>query len=145
MENASKALIIAGAILIAILLISVGMMVLGSADEIVGGAKESMDAQQIQMFNSEFENYRGQQRGSSVRQLMSKVKASNASHDDQHQVTVESTITGVTKAVEGEGVDPDSVSNNVRPTTTYTVTITSDPKSALIKSIKVENVQAENK
>lgn len=142
MENASKALIIAGAILIAILLISVGMMVLGSADEIVGGAKESMDAQQIQMFNSEFENYRGEQKGSSVRQLMSKIKASNASHDDQHQVIVESTLTGVEKGEDG-GVDPDSVSNSVRPTTTYNVTITSDKKSALIKSIKVETLKAD--
>jgi len=144
MENASKALIIAGAILISILLISVGMMVLGSADEIVGGAKENMDAQQIQMFNSEFENYRGEQKGSSVRQLMSKIKASNASHDDQHQVKVESTLAGVEKGEDG-GVDPDSVSNNVRPTTTYTVTIKSNKKSGLIESIEVKSLQADKK
>ena len=44
MENASKALIIAGAILISILLISVGIMVMNSTDEVTGGMQQQMDS-----------------------------------------------------------------------------------------------------
>ncbi len=128
MENASKALLIAGAILIAILLISVGMMVMQSGQGIISGAEESMSAHEIELFNKEFENYIGKQKGSSVRGLMSKVKASNASHDEDHQVAVE---------FEGDA-DPDSISSTIRPASTYEVKITSDKTSALIKSITIE-------
>ena len=69
MENASKALIIAGAILISILLISVGVMVMNSAGDVTGQAGESMQSAAIQSFNADFLNYEGVQKGSSVRSL----------------------------------------------------------------------------
>ena len=50
MENASKALIIAGAILLAIIIISLGLMVTNQAKEQVGNA--NLSAQQIQTFNA---------------------------------------------------------------------------------------------
>ena len=57
MENASKALIIAGAILLSILIISLGIMVYNNAKNTVGSA--SLDKQEIQTFNSDFEKYVG--------------------------------------------------------------------------------------
>ena len=69
MENASKALIIAGAILISILLISVGVMVMNSANSVTGGAEESMKSAEIQQFNADFLNYEGTRKGSDIRGL----------------------------------------------------------------------------
>ena len=57
MENASKALIIAGAILISILLIGIGMMIYNSAIKPVTDAGDRMDEMSKNMFNGKFENY----------------------------------------------------------------------------------------
>ena len=43
MENASKALIIAGAILISIILISIGIMVIQAGNSVVSDAEDKMD------------------------------------------------------------------------------------------------------
>ena len=59
MENASKALIIAGAILIAILLISVGIMVMNSMNKPLDVAASEADSQAVQMYNSKFAVYEG--------------------------------------------------------------------------------------
>ena len=55
MENASKALIIAGAILISILLISVGIIIMNAINEPVQQGASSAESQAIEMFNA---NYR---------------------------------------------------------------------------------------
>jgi len=78
MENASKALLIAGAVLIVILLIGVGMMVFNGSKENVDAAMTTVSAQQIQVFNGQFAAYEGEQTGANVRALNQAVKASNA-------------------------------------------------------------------
>ena len=81
MENASKALIIAGAILLSILIISLGIMVYNNAKNTVGSA--SLDKQEIQTFNSYFEKYVGDNKtASEVRTMISEVIASNASENN---------------------------------------------------------------
>lgn len=57
MENASKALIIAGAILVSILLISVGIMIMNASSGVTSGAQSQMDALAIQQFNSRWQAY----------------------------------------------------------------------------------------
>ena len=57
MENASKALIIAGAILLSILLISLGIMVYNNAKNTVGSA--DMSETEVQAFNGKFTSYLG--------------------------------------------------------------------------------------
>ena len=81
MENASKALLIAGAILIVILLIGVGMMVFNGAKENVDSSLDTVSAQQVQVFNSQFAAYEGDQKGSNVRALNQAIQASNAKSD----------------------------------------------------------------
>ncbi len=88
MENASKALIIAGAILIAILLIGIGMFLYQAAQQPISEAGSQMDEQAIRMFNSKFENYDGKQRGTSVKALISTVITSNSQDSDTRTVTV---------------------------------------------------------
>ena len=55
MENASKALIIAGAILLAILIIGLGIYIYGQAANTVSDT--GMDTMQIKQFNGQFEQY----------------------------------------------------------------------------------------
>lgn len=78
MENASKALIIAGAILLSILIITLGIMVYNNAKNTVGSA--SLDKQEIETFNSQWQTYVGKNKtASEVYTMMSAIVASNAS------------------------------------------------------------------
>lgn len=76
MENASKALIIAGAILLAILLISLGIMVFTQAQETVNDT--SLSQAEVTSFNSNYLKYEGKQSGTMVKSLFSDVIANNA-------------------------------------------------------------------
>ena len=81
MENASKALIIAGAILLAILIISLGIMILGKAQDTINGS--GMTQAEVQAFNEKFTKYEGSQRGSSVRSLIQEVVSNNGTQENQ--------------------------------------------------------------
>ena len=80
MENASKALIIAGAILISILLIGIGIMVMNSINAPLDQAADEATAQAIRMFNDKFSSYSGQQTAASVKSLMTAIQASNGAN-----------------------------------------------------------------
>ena len=71
MENASKALLIAGAILIVILLIGIGMLIYSKSTGVVDTATNAMSDHEIQAFNTQFTPYEGIQTGSSIRNLVS--------------------------------------------------------------------------
>lgn len=76
MENASKALIIAASVLLAILIIAMGVAIFNKAQ----GAADtsSFDTAEINMFNQKFERYSNNQLGSQVKSLIS-FAISNAS------------------------------------------------------------------
>ncbi len=77
MENASKALIIAGAILLAIIIISLGIMVVNNARSTVGST--SLNKQEIEAFNSTWDAYCGDKKSASdVRSLCSAAISNNA-------------------------------------------------------------------
>ncbi len=123
MENASKALIIAGAILISILLISVGIMVMNSANSLVDEGASTMDQQAIQAFNAPFIQYAGVQRGSTVRSLMQSVISSNGTRDQKITVS-------------GIGSTPEAVISAVSSSRKYTVNITTDTQG-LVTGIEI--------
>ena len=75
MENASKALIIAGAILISILIIAIGMGIYNKSKTAVDDAGAGMETSQIEAFNSEWTNYEGVQTGSQVKAMINKLIA----------------------------------------------------------------------
>ena len=81
MENASKALIIAGAILLAILIISLGILIYNQAAGIVNS--NSMSDVEITQFNAQFTQYQGTQSGTSVRSLLQEVLSNNMTQDDE--------------------------------------------------------------
>lgn len=78
MENASKALLIAGAILIAILLIAIGMMVFNSANSTIKTATSNMSQQDKTAFNQQFSVYEGTKSGSVTKQLIELISTNNS-------------------------------------------------------------------
>ncbi len=97
MENASKALIIAGAILLSILLISLGIIVVNNTRGTINNA--NLNTEEIQTFNSRFEAYCGTGKSNAeMNALVQAISASNGAQkgkSDQHyiSITVDNTIT----------------------------------------------------
>lgn len=75
MENATKALLIAAAILIAIVLISIGVFVLRQGQDAINSV--NMSESEILAFNSKFTAYDGTQRGSSINALLDTIAIAN--------------------------------------------------------------------
>ena len=80
MENASKALIIAGAILLAILLISLGIMIFTQAQDTV--TNSGMSEAEVQSFNSKFTKYEGKIKGTMVKSLVQEVLSNNGNENN---------------------------------------------------------------
>lgn len=116
MENASKALIIAGAILLSILLITLGIMIFSQAQDTVNNS--GMSQAEISTFNSQFLKYEGSRKGSVVKSMINEVIASNS--DDNHKnnsATVTVTYPGDTSAKTGNDITTSGIENSK----TYTV------------------------
>ena len=128
MENASKALIIAGAILLAILMIGVGVYIYRQAAGVIDTGP--MDQLVVSQFNAQFEPYLGNNvSGSNVKQLIKIINASNRAKEDL-PVTIE---------VDGEEVKNDS---KIKSGNTYKVESSSEGnKAGYIEKITItENV-----
>jgi len=78
MENASKALIIAGAILISILLISVGIIIMNAINNPVQQGASTADSLAVETFNGKFTGYMGRQKGSVIKSLWTAWNSSKA-------------------------------------------------------------------
>ena len=99
MENATKALMIAGAVLIAILIISLGIGIFNSSAEQVENA--DLTEYQIQTFNDKFRKYEGTSKtGAEVNALDPHIKSFTASIRTLTNVMPDLTeeLTSLTKA-----------------------------------------------
>ena len=98
MENASKALIIAGAILLAILLISLGIMIYTQAQDTVQNS--GMTQASVTSFNNQFTKYEGDIKGTMVRSMIQEVRAVNAdSKENEITIKVNNNASPVTKKI----------------------------------------------
>lgn len=79
MENASKALIIAGSILLSILIIAFGMYIFSSSSSVTDDS--TLSGMEVSTFNGKFERYKGQQNGTNVGALVDAL-ISNARTND---------------------------------------------------------------
>ena len=129
MENASKALIIAGAILLAILLISLGIFVFTQAQDTLGTI--NLNDQEVMAFNNKLIPYQGKIRGSQLKQLFEVVKSNNASATAEGADEKQITITGVTE-------------DDIKSGATYNVKMTRNEKTALITTITVTGGSTNN-
>ena len=131
MENASKALIIAGAILLAILIISLGIMIFGQASGVVNN--NAMSEVEMSTFNQKFEQYVSTRtRGANVNALLNAIRTNNEANSEDTSKQVELDSAGDIKAT------------NVQAKTgsTYTVSI-SNYENGLVKKVCIkENTKA---
>ena len=132
MENASKALIIAGAILLSILLISLGIMIFNTAQDTTKNS--GMTQAQVSAFNNKFSKYEGTIKGSEVRSLIQEVVASNGD-DNNKNASRQITINKDNKAIVS-GTTADS--SGILTTKSYTVKITEYNNDGTIKIMEIK-------
>ena len=140
MENATKALIIAAAILIAIVLISLGVFVLGQGSTMVK-ENSDMSAEQVTAYNSEWEAYTGKATGSKVKQLINAVNQHNRTTDDASKKIA---LTGGDKIQETDStkklyeVKYDNGKSKIENGTSYTISITDHTSGGLVSIISIQ-------
>lgn len=144
MENASKALIIAGAILLAILIISLGIFIFGQAR----GATDvsAINQVEIQAFNGKFTQYAGPNvTGAQVNQLLDAIVNNNIANqgDTSRQVKLAQSGTGW-QATTGLGTATGTIFTSKAPVKAQTgknfeVTYTVDGTTGLINLITAKS------
>lgn len=140
MENASKALIIAGAILLSIFIIGLGMAIYQQASGAIGNA--NMDPQKIQAYNSEFASYEGTKSGTQVRALLDIIRSHNLANTDDpslNVVAMTSSAAGVTAAptelVTAAAIN--DIKKTINAGKTYTVDFGYDANSGFIVAVGI--------
>lgn len=131
MENATKALLIAAAILIAIVLISLGVYVLSMGQESINSV--NMSEQEIMAFNSKFTNYEGKQRGSQVNALAQTVLTNNQAAKDEGSTTSKGVAMSGSINIAADG---STTSYNKVPTGSY-YTVSFTYQDGLVHTITV--------
>lgn len=131
MENASKALIIAGAILLSILIIALGMNIYNSASSATGNA--DMSAQEIDSHNQTFTAYEGRIKGTQVRTLLNMIAKNNEEYEDRI----------ITVSIDKPSLSSDAsadirgVLSSVKTNTTYNVTFTNGGADGIIDTCDI--------
>lgn len=137
MENASKALIIAGAILLAILIIALGILIYNQAAGVVNN--NSMSEVEISTFNQKFTQYEGTNvKGSQVNALLSAIVQSNVSNQEDSSKEISVVVTATNwqtgSAVSGTIKDIKSKAQTGR---TYNVSFHYNDKTGLIDTVTI--------
>ena len=132
MENATKALLIAAAVLVVILIISFGVGIFQMGEEATAGM--NLSQQEVQAFNQQFDQYAGNgKRGSEVNALIKTVVQSNIKQNAEGN-------TNRMVSIEGPGITKISGAQATIPTVdtaqVYNVTITRNTTTGLVTSIQ---------
>ena len=141
MENASKALIIAGAILISIVIITLGVMIVNNVTGLINNSS-NMSEQEVATFNAKFESYEGSQKGANAISLYKLVRSHNSANVDDPTLQITLTISdtefsaGATKAAATTA--PALPTNDLKTGNTYNVTFATDPNSGRITAINIK-------
>lgn len=132
MENATKALIIAGAILVAILLVTMGVALLSNTDGLTGSSNSKLSQLELEEFNGQIVNGVGTNvSGTNVITMLKNVQAKIRDKGDIGLV-LDCDITGckVTTNKEEDLIkDIENMINHVRTTKRYKVDPTKDDNS----------------
>ena len=118
MENASKALIIAGAILLAILIIALGVYIFNQARSATN--MDDLSNQQVEAHNSTFQNYEGTINGTQAKALIDAIRNNNQRMPTLGQITVD----GVSDTGLKDNAKLATEKNTYQPTSQYEVSIT---------------------
>lgn len=133
MENATKALLIAAAVLVAILIISLGLVVYNMAAETVNS--QNLSQQEVQAQNEKFARYDGtNKRGSEVNAMLKTVLQSNmdlmATNKSDGLVSVDGASISLTTGAT-------SITKRADTSKMYDIIVKYDSKSGLVNTITV--------
>ena len=134
MENASKALIIAGAILLSILIISFGIIIIRNNSGIINDA--NIDDAEVMAYNSKFTQYAGTgKRYSNVNALIDVVNANNAKNANKITITysADATVSGTTAATDNQ------YNFTVPSSQTYSITYTTSSSTGKVTAITIDD------
>lgn len=130
MENATKALLIAAAILVAIIIISLGLAVVRQGQEAVSGA--DLSEAEMEAFNAKFKPYEGTNVSTAdVNALLSAVFSHNQTTTDGNYVTVKSSDSVIILNSSATSIGDAKKTGSSR----YTVTL--NYKNGIVESITV--------
>lgn len=135
MENATKALLIAAAVLVVILIISLGIGIFNMASEQVDNAGD-LSEYQIQQFNDKFRKYEGTNvSGSDVNALLK--TAFNHNQGQEDNTTMVKVTVDNSEIVKSTGFDGTKSPSQVSTGKRFTVECVYDANTKLINAIKV--------
>jgi hypothetical protein len=149
MENASKALIIAGAILLSILIIALGIYVFNMAKSAVN--TDQLSSVEKDTFNQTFTMYEGKQIGSDVKSLLSNVISNAGTNKDSAErlpdilyvdngtgPTVNDDLANIVSKVGDTKVNEiSSLRSKIASSHYYTVDFTMDDQTGLVSLITI--------
>lgn len=152
MENASKALVIAGAILVSILIIGLGMMIFNNVSGFADTS--SVDALAVETYNKDFVTYEGTNvKGTNAKALVNKVIQHNLANSTDSSLWInvaygDSKLETALKATSNEVKDDDTISgfnsaireklNKIKTGYTYTITLGYDMNTGYVCYVGVE-------
>ena len=144
MENASKALIIAGSILVSIVIITLGVMIVNNVRDTITD-NSNLSAKEVNAFNSQFDTYEGKQSGTNARALYNVVRNHNNQNTDDPTLQILLTIdggeyTGSDVYVAATDTVKDMPANTLKAGNTYNVTFATDKSSGRITAINIKKV-----
>ena len=147
MENASKALIIAGAIILAVLIIILGMYFYNQAAGV--GKSVNMTEYEIQSYNSKFINYEGKVSGTKARELCDVIKQHNLANSTNKGTGIvvyynqnydsSQSFTAVT-AYAGLNTQVDSVKQNLGTGKFYEIILIYDSSRGIVSAINFKEL-----
>ncbi len=141
MENASKALIIAGAILLSILIISLGIFIFNQASEITKSS--NLSEVEVLEFNEKFTSFEGTNvRGSEVNTLITRIIQNNVANQEDESKQVAVAITTSNWQGTGDNKSNDKIITSpgkVQTGKTYDVSYTIDGKTGLVDVITIKD------
>lgn len=141
MENATKALLIAAAVLVAILIISLGLVVFNMAAETVNNSA-NLSAQEIQSFNEQFTQYQGDNvRGSNVNALLKTALNNNITKKQESKTAMMVAVKlGNTTVLNGSDGNETSLSTRADASKMYKVIVNQDGEGGLVHTITITTV-----
>ena len=134
MENATKALLIAAAVLIVIIIISLGVYVVGMGNDQMQQGEQALSDLEINSFNATYQNYEGTSvAGSRVNSLLKTVFNHNLTESDEtRKITIEGDV-----SVSADAEKQVTVGTGKR----YSVECNLDKNSGLVTSITITEVK----
>ena len=133
MENASKALLIAGSVLIVILLIAMGVRVFNSTQGTADETESAMKTAEMAQFNSKFTQFVGKnKRKAEVMSLINQVIAHNNTNSRKVKIAYSTTTTDTTS---GLNTILTNISNATK--SAFNITVTYDTNNGYITTINI--------